>query len=371
MVFNQMSVADTYGRGVQDKQRETRNALLEDATRQSLEANKHQFDQAKQLDNTRWLAANTQRILEGYQNDPQGTMTQVLPKVIQEAGQRQILDPSKLEDYTVLDPNEVMSIIQGLNEDAQTNLKTFGPQMESISAEEVPQFQRNSETGQVTSPLTATNQAKPPASISEYNLYAKQQAEAGQEPISFFDFKKQIAEQSSAGRAAGTNSVVPVGTQVEAENKRPRMTAARSNLENIREASKAIEKNRLLKGGPLQGEALALTEEGQFFTQYRDNLMTHIQALTRIPGVGAQSDWEGRLNQAVLPDLNQHPKVRDAAIEALEELVNDLEQAANNVQSGNLGGGSSEKPDPFEAEWASAPSGTVLRAPDGTLRRKP
>jgi len=112
------------------------------------------------------------------------------------------------------------------------------------------------------------------------------------------------------------------------------MQAGRRDLEGIRAANEQILQNERFKGGPLQGGALELTESGQSFKRYVDSLMSHVAALTRIPGVGAQSDWEGRLQQAPLPSLNQHPEVRMQAIVSLETLVDDLEQAVINVASG-------------------------------------
>jgi len=277
---------------------------------------KDALSEQKRVENTQWIAGAAKYWLDNWGQPGIGE------GLMSEAKQRGI-DFGKF-DPTVASKGGVMKFYQ------QAKTALGGPEYEDVDT--LPAGQRD-RFGKVTG-IGGASAAKPPASISEYNLYSEQEIAAGKEPMNFYEFRKEIAKQESEGRALGTGSVIPAANRVSVYQKYPRMQAGRRDLEGIRTANEQILQNERFKGGPLQGGALELTEAGQSFKRYVDSLMSHVAALTRIPGVGAQSDWEGRLQQAPLPSLNQHPEVRMQAIVSLESLVDDLEQAVIKVSSG-------------------------------------
>lgn len=321
---------------------ESRNAMLDEAQRRDRRA----YSENERRENTEWLAGAAKYGMDLQARNPEAYKT-YLPMLIEEGQRRGIWQewPTPVESLTA----ETAS--QGFQNMFNTAMAGLGG-----PGEEKPK----------------ASEAKPPASISEYQLYSEQQQAAGKPPLSFLDFRKEILRQESIGRASGTSEIISSQDRTAAYSKYPRMQAARRDIDNIAQKHKRLEDNILLRGGPFQGGVLGVTEEGQAFQRSVDSLLSHIAALTRIPGVGAQSDWEGRLQQAPLPSLNQHSSVREEAIQALTALVDDLEDAVSKVATGRTENLSPETPgDDFEAKWNAAASGSVLLAPDGTYRRKP
>lgn len=64
-----------------------------------------------------------------------------------------------------------------------------------------------------------------------------------------------------------------------------------------------------------------LSESGQSFDASVDALRGSVTALTRVPGIGSMSDWEGRIDQAKLPKRSQYDKVTTQKLDELEALA--------------------------------------------------
>jgi hypothetical protein len=90
-------------------------------------------------------------------------------------------------------------------------------------------------------------------------------------------------------------------------------------------------------GGPLEGRARGAigTPAAQELEAANAQLINELTALTRIPGVGSQSDLEQRLAQLQLPNATQHPSVRERSIKELEAFINDLGAALDSVSGGS------------------------------------
>src|SRR5207342_1113343 len=71
-------------------------------------------------------------------------------------------------------------------------------------------------------------------------------------------------------------------------------TAERA-IKRLEDASAAIAKNSVFDGGPIDQYAIKFTQQGQEMQQAGASLLPVLTALTRVPGIGSQSDWEGRL----------------------------------------------------------------------------
>lgn len=108
-------------------------------------------------------------------------------------------------------------------------------------------------------------------------------------------------------------------------------TAERA-IQRIEEAAAAIADNPLLDGGPMDQFVLNKLPEGQELQQASASLLPVLTALTRVPGVGAQSDLESRLASLQMPSAEFPPQVNKKAAAALKAYMRDLRAAYENVQ---------------------------------------
>jgi hypothetical protein len=137
-------------------------------------------------------------------------------------------------------------------------------------------------------------------------------------------------------RAEALAGVVPASDRAAAAAKSPRLNAAVRRLDRVKMASQALGTG----GGPAEGRLRGLvgTPAAQEMEAANAQLINEITALTRIPGVGSQSDLEQRLAQLALPQVSQHPSVRARSIQELEAFLTDLgaalDSVANPQQSG-------------------------------------
>ena len=111
----------------------------------------------------------------------------------------------------------------------------------------------------------------------------------------------------------------------ELEGARGKMRLIQSAKQQLQEIKNAREKLRgaWSMGGP---GGLMPTEAGSNFDGAVDSFRSTVEGLTRTPGIGAQSDFEARLNQAKLPSRKEYESTADQKIKSLENLINGLEQ---------------------------------------------
>ncbi len=102
-------------------------------------------------------------------------------------------------------------------------------------------------------------------------------------------------------------------------------------LQRLETAVNTLSKNKVFDGGPLDQYVLGPTKLGQEMEQAGGSIMPALTALTRVPGVGSQSDWEGRLNMLQLPSVKFSPEVNKRAIAGLRQFITDLREAYRNV----------------------------------------
>lgn len=114
-----------------------------------------------------------------------------------------------------------------------------------------------------------------------------------------------------------------------ARTKRLQITAARNQLRKVQEAFSAA---RGASAGPLSG--LLPTESGRAFDAAVNQLRQLQTAVTRVPGVGAMSDYENRLANAALPSRNEYESVTQQQIDGLNDLLNLLDQGYAEMTGG-------------------------------------
>jgi hypothetical protein len=153
-------------------------------------------------------------------------------------------------------------------------------------------------------------------------------------PLSTLPAEANAANVLAAAKASGTAEVIPANEREAARNKLPRARAAVRRLERVAKAAEALADNMILSGGRFQSGALSLTTEGRELEQAAAQLLPELTALTRVPGVGSQSDLEQRLAGLVMPSAEFEPEINARAVEELRVFMADLEDAYENIAQG-------------------------------------
>lgn len=132
------------------------------------------------------------------------------------------------------------------------------------------------------------------------------------------------------------------------------------------------------------GQGTLPTQQGKQFDAAINQMRGTWTSLKRVPGVGSMSDYESKMDASQFPGRNEWEGVIDQKLQGMEDQLALLE----NGYTGLLSGGSPEPQQPVqqaapqqqqapqqsqgidERGYASLPSGTQYRAPDGTIRTK-
>jgi hypothetical protein len=117
-----------------------------------------------------------------------------------------------------------------------------------------------------------------------------------------------------------------------AKNKINTVKLARQQLADIRRAFEPLKDS--ISAGPF-GQGRAPTPEGNAFDRAVDRMRSTLTALTRVPGVGAMSDYETRLDQAKFPNRGDYEKTTQESIDALDAMLNAVETGYTDLLSGD------------------------------------
>ena len=155
------------------------------------------------------------------------------------------------------------------------------------------------------------------------------------------------------------------------------VSLARQQLEKIKEAFNEGRKGVNAFGG---AQGLLPTQAGKKFDARVNQMRSTLTALTRVPGVGAMSDYETKLDQSKFPSRTAYESVTADTIQNLEDqlaLIENgyrglLEGGAGGEQSPQASGGANTGPVRVSspAEAARLPAGTRFMTPDGQERVK-
>jgi len=121
--------------------------------------------------------------------------------------------------------------------------------------------------------------------------------------------------------------------QREIKSKQPRLLAAERRVERLAQAVAEISKNKVFDGGPMDEMALRYTKQGQEVAQAKASLTSELTALTRVPGIGSQSDLETRLASLPFPSSEFAPEVNQRAIAELQAFMADLKDVYGSAQA--------------------------------------
>jgi hypothetical protein len=150
----------------------------------------------------------------------------------------------------------------------------------------------------------------------------------------------QINDETGAVQVLNKPSVAPQQTAaerkavLEAKVKMPRVAAAKRRALRLSQAVESIGKNSFFDGGPADAKTLQYTEQGRELIASAAQLMPELQALTRVPGIGSQSDLEARLASLALPSLEMDPNTNARSMAELQAFIDDLEAAYSTAAAG-------------------------------------
>lgn len=194
--------------------------------------------------------------------------------------------------------------------------------------------------------------------------------QGGARPIKGGPADPEVIARNKAAGAGATDK-----TRKEIALKGTQVAAAVRRVARIADAVKALKGNRLMDGGPADAKVLQYLPEGRELMSATAGLMPVLTALTRVPGVGAQSDLETRLGNLQMPSLEMPPEVNERTLTELNLFLRDLGNAYANLNTGKvpIPDAAAQVATPqTEADYNALPSGAMFVDPDdGKTYRKP
>lgn len=121
-----------------------------------------------------------------------------------------------------------------------------------------------------------------------------------------------------------------------AKAKVPQLQNAIRGLDRIDSALKALN-GGMINTGPIDQFAQRYTKEGQELDAAVGGIQNAFLALTRVPGIGSQSDLEARIAMLQYPSLDKDPEVNKRTMQQLKFFAQDLAEAYQAILSGASG----------------------------------
>ena len=190
---------------------------------------------------------------------------------------------------------------------------------------------------------TAQNVQLPPRNVGPQQFGGGQQLRSAPKPRAPSDLDRRLAMADQLGATPEEKRRMVIGGESgrdaqrisakDATTARQKITQIRAARQQINSARQAFQKLRGTFSAGLGGQYLP-TPEGQAFDRAIANLAPLITAVTRVPGVGAMSDYESRLQNAALPSRGTYEDVTVQQFQDLENLLNTVEGGYNDLLSG-------------------------------------
>ncbi len=132
----------------------------------------------------------------------------------------------------------------------------------------------------------------------------------------------KTGELTDAGDAYVPTKLSSTGRQ-QALGKMQTLKVLKAQLADIRKTWEPLKNS--MSAGFMQG--WMPTEVGRSFDKAVAAARGTIRQITRVPGEGSMSDWEGKIDQAKLPDRNDWESVNEQAMDQLDTLVKAYEDS--------------------------------------------
>lgn len=214
------------------------------------------------------------------------------PNATTAAGESVFIDPSL--------PPEVRSAIMATPDAASIDL--------------APTMQRPTVTA-AANPFSGRRPEDTAAATERAKLQAQQD---------FLPQELQMRTQADIEKARGVEQAK--SEQERASNERAK-TAQLNNvdrgLSRIDSALKGLT-GKFVDTGPIDGRLMIATPEGQELEAAVGAIQNDMLALTRVPGIGSQSDLEAKIANLKYPSIYNHPSVNAANVQQLRAFMTDL-----------------------------------------------
>ena len=159
---------------------------------------------------------------------------------------------------------------------------------------------------------------------------AKKRAELGAINENFeneIDQQRRLKEQEARIEAEKTAAVEKAKAEQERASNERAKTAQLNNvdrgLSRIDAALKGLT-GKFVDTGPIDGRLMIATPEGQELEAAVGAIQNDMLALTRVPGIGSQSDLEAKIANLKYPSIYNHPSVNAANVQQLRAFMTDL-----------------------------------------------
>lgn len=120
----------------------------------------------------------------------------------------------------------------------------------------------------------------------------------------------------------------------------PQLQNAIRGLDRIESALQSVS-GGLVNTGPIDAKLQQFTPAGQELDAAVGGIQNSFLALTRVPGIGAQSDLEARIAALQYPSLDKAPEVNARTMQNLREFARDLAAAYQSAIQADAGRGQS------------------------------
>ena len=190
---------------------------------------------------------------------------------------------------------------------------------------------------------TAQNVQLPQRDVTPPQYGGGQQLRSAPKPQAPSDLERRLQMADQMGATAEEKRRMIIGgdsgrdaqriSAKDATTARQKITQIRAARQQINSARQAFQKLKGTFSAGLGGQYLP-TPEGQAFDRAIANLAPLITAVTRVPGVGAMSDYESKLQNAALPSRGTYEEVTAQQFQDLENLLNTVEGGYNDLLSG-------------------------------------
>lgn len=232
-----------------------------------------------------------------------------------------------IEDIT---PQNVRELLAATG--AQTGQAPAPPpvQYEQVTGPRGAVLQRDPRTGELKQIVGPDNTDSRPASGAYRPLTEAEIARAGLPPGTSAqvgpDGKIDILSKRDNTGALSQKD------QTTAKMKLNTVALARSQLQKIKEAFEEGRKG-MNAFGP--GQGYLPTQAGKKFDARVDQMRSTLTALTRVPGVGAMSDYETKLDQSKFPSRKAYESVTSDVIKNLDDQLSLIENGYRGLLSGS------------------------------------
>lgn len=131
----------------------------------------------------------------------------------------------------------------------------------------------------------------------------------------------------------------------------PQLQNAIRGMGRIEQALSALE-GGMVNTGPVDAMVQRYTPQGQELEAAVGGIQNSILALTRVPGIGAQSDLEARIAALQYPSLDKPPEVNRRTLEQLKFFMRDLAKAYESAMQEDAAGTVSPATSPALGGWS-------------------